>query len=226
MRIFGQSSPTTEPVIEFVLEHGEDPSVASHRHGYAVVRPLSADLDGDEITLRLLVRPVDDHEAAPVQQHRGRDADLVLAPGETPRQRQRVAAYAMVQSPSGLLATEYSDRTAVSGLWGLPGGGVDPGETPVEAVLRELDEETGQVVALGTLQTVQTSHWVGRSPRGVAEDFHAVRLVYDGLCENPTVPVVADVDGTTLSARWVDLDSWQSLHWTVGWQKILTDLLG
>jgi 8-oxo-dGTP pyrophosphatase MutT (NUDIX family) len=33
-----------------------------------------------------------------------------------------------------------------SGVWSLPGGGSQPGETPVEALKRELNEETGLVI--------------------------------------------------------------------------------
>lgn len=34
-------------------------------------------------------------------------------------------------------------RRGDDGTWALPGGGLDPGETPVQAVTRELEEETG-----------------------------------------------------------------------------------
>ena len=34
-------------------------------------------------------------------------------------------------------------RRGDNGLWSLPGGGVDPGETPAEAIVREVLEETG-----------------------------------------------------------------------------------
>jgi 8-oxo-dGTP pyrophosphatase MutT (NUDIX family) len=34
-------------------------------------------------------------------------------------------------------------RRADNGEWGLPAGGIDPGETPAEAVVREVHEETG-----------------------------------------------------------------------------------
>ena len=95
-----------------------------------------------------------------------------------PAVRQRFAAYAVVISSRGLLATQYSGRTAVTGRWGMPGGGLDDHEPPATAVLREVAEETSQEIILGELVKVQTSHWVGRSPYGNIEDFHAVRLIY------------------------------------------------
>lgn len=225
MQILGMTHPTGDPVVTFALEHGADPALVSSGLGFPVLRPLSADLVDGDIVVRLLVE--DSPNGAPPSPPRtGRDTGLVLRPGEVPAVRQRVAAYALVRSERGLLATEFSDRTAVPGLWGLPGGGIDPGEAPEASVVRELAEETGQPVDLGTLQRIQTSHWVGRAPDGSVEDFHAVRLVYDGSCPEPSDPVVSDVGGTTESARWVPLDDWRSLAWTVGWQEILSDLLG
>ena len=52
------------------------------------------------------------------------------------------AVFAVVSLPGGEIAatTRASDR-GEAGRIGLPGGKVDPGETPVEAVLREAAEE-------------------------------------------------------------------------------------
>ncbi|WP_375431473.1 NUDIX hydrolase [uncultured Friedmanniella sp.] len=216
---------TDTPLFDVRLAHGADPSVVAHDEGYAVVRPLEAvRSDAGELRLVLQVRVLDG-ERRPRLGPRGQDAGLVLSPGVQPQVRQRFAAYAVVTSSRGLLATEYSDRTAVQGRWGMPGGGIDDGEQPVEAVLREIHEETAQQVLLGDLVTVQTSHWVGRSPRGGIEDFQAVRLVYRATCPEPTDPRVLDLGGTTSATRWIGLDAWTSLPWTHNWATLLRELL-
>jgi 8-oxo-dGTP pyrophosphatase MutT (NUDIX family) len=212
-------------LVKTLLPHGADPAAAAYDLGYVVVHPLDAHRDGNgELVLRYQVRAVGD-ERRPSQRPPGRDPGLVLSEGEQPTVRQRVAAYAIVVSAGGLLATQYSARTAVDGRWGMPGGGVDVDEEPAATVVREVFEETAQTVELGELLAVQTSHWVGRSPIGRAEDFHAVRLIYRATCAAPSDPVVLDVDGTTADARWVPLSDWRSVAWTVNWRDALDRLL-
>ena len=207
------------------LAHGADPTLVAHDAGWAVVRPLAATRDADgDIRLSLLVRALDG-DVRPPDPGRGQDAGLQLPPDAEVEVRQRVAAYAVVLSARGLLATEFSALTAVPGRWGMPGGGIDAGEEPADAVLREVAEETDQVVVLEELVWVQTSHWVGRSPRGTIEDFQAVRLVYRASCPEPREPRVLDVGGTTASARWVPLADWARLPWTHNWRQLLTELL-
>lgn len=217
---------TEEPLQVFStpLEHGQDPEVLAYDQGYLLSRTLDALLDNrGELILRVEVRPVSG-QPRPVPRLRGLDRGLVLDTTTTPVVRQRVAAYAVVTSDRGLLATEYSDRTAVATRWGMPGGGLDAGEAPIDAVLREVAEETSQTVLLGELIKIQTSHWIGRSPHGGIEDFHAVRLIYRSTCLEPNEPVVVDTEGTTASARWIPLDAWRSLNWTINWKQVLDDL--
>jgi ADP-ribose pyrophosphatase YjhB (NUDIX family) len=210
---------------EVILDHGADPDVLAFDRGYLIVRPIDATrASSGDLILRLLVHPVVD-EPRPRAGRQGRDAGLVLGDGVLPTVRQRFAAYAVVISSRGLLATEYSGRTAVTGRWGMPGGGLDDHEPPTSAVLREVAEETSQEIILGELVRVQTSHWVGRSPYGTVEDFHAVRLVYRASCPHPTEPVVVDEGGTTESAQWVPLESWRSVSWTQNWRLLLSELL-
>ncbi len=225
MRIVGRDD-NDQVVFQTSLPHGQTPEVVVWDAGYVMVRALRAQRSSDgELDLEVAVRPVHD-EAAPRRGTAGRDRDLIMADGERPEPRQRVAAYALVSSRRGLLATQYSDLTAVAGRWGMPGGGLDEGEEPVAGVLREVYEETAQVVTLEGLETVQTSHWIGRSPRGGLEDFHAVRLVYRAGCAEPTEPQVLDTGGTTAAARWVPPAEWSRVDWTPGWRAILSERYG
>jgi 8-oxo-dGTP pyrophosphatase MutT (NUDIX family) len=224
MRVVGVAAKGRQ-VFDEALEHGVDPRVLAHEAGWVVLRPVEAKLDpAGELRLVLKVRHRHKGDGNPRTRRPGRDRGLRTG-GDAPVVRQRLAAYAVVESPRGLLATEYSDLTAVSGRWGMPGGGIDEGEEPVAAVLREVHEETGQAVDVGDLVLVQSSHWVGRSPHGGVEDFHAVRLVYRASCPDPTDPVVHDQGGTTAAARWVESKHWQDLTWTANWRQALRRLM-
>ena len=206
------------------LDHGGHPDSIAFDRGFRALRPLEATWQGPDLALRLQVRPLAG-EPRPARLPPRTEAGLVVADDVVPVTRQLVAAYAVVLSARGLLATEYSTQTAVPGRWGMPGGGLDDHESPVHCVRREVTEETAQQIELGRLTKVQTGHWIGRIPGGLVEDFHAVRLVYLARCPDPTDPVVLDHGGSTASARWVDLADWTSLPWTQNWMLILTELL-
>jgi 8-oxo-dGTP pyrophosphatase MutT (NUDIX family) len=133
-----------------------------------------------------------------------------------------LAAYGIVLSTDGLLATQFSDQTAVAGRWGLPGGGIRSGETAAEAAVREIYEETGQQVTIRRVLDLQSDRWIGPSPTGVIEDFHALRLIYVAETATPVPPVVHDTGGTTADARWVPLHHWRRVRWSTSFRHILS----
>ncbi|MEO7754695.1 MAG: (deoxy)nucleoside triphosphate pyrophosphohydrolase [Terracoccus sp.] len=51
--------------------------------------------------------------------------------------------------PTRLLAARRTEPAALAGGWELPGGKVDPGESPLSALHRELREELGVGIELG-----------------------------------------------------------------------------
>lgn len=58
-----------------------------------------------------------------------------------PRPLVIVAACALVDADSRVLIAQRPESKAMAGLWEFPGGKLEPGETPEEAVIRELREE-------------------------------------------------------------------------------------
>ncbi|MGW5116395.1 NUDIX domain-containing protein [Streptomyces noursei] len=113
----------------------------------------------------------------------------------------RVSAYAIAVEDERLLLARLSDAspTFAPGLWHLPGGGIDPGEQPVEALTRELLEETG--LELVTAQLLDARTYAVR--RGgvnwsVTALFYAVDL-------KPGTPAVVEIDGSTDAVVWTPL---------------------
>ena len=123
---------------------------------------------------------------------------------------QRVAAYAYVVEGDRLLLTRNSVLGPNPGTWHLPGGGIDHGESPVDAVRREVREETGLEAEVGALLTVRDRHFTGTAPSGREEDFHAIQIIYRAEVPPDAEPQVLEHDGTTDAAAWVPLSSIES----------------
>lgn len=105
-----------------------------------------------------------------------------------------------------ILLTRMSGRTRIAGLWTLPGGGIDHGEEPRAALLREVYEETGLHVVPGAVLDVSSTHFTGPRADGLVEDYHGIHLVFEAALEPDSVgvqPQVTEQDSSTDVARWV-----------------------
>ena len=122
--------------------------------------------------------------------------------GSLPK-RQRVAAYAVILRGERILLSRLSQSVTKEELWTLPGGGLDHGEDPRHAVVREVHEETGLDAEVGELARVYSAHLPGVWRQGRRVDAHALRIVYDGWVplDSPE-PRVIEVDGSTADAAW------------------------
>jgi 8-oxo-dGTP diphosphatase len=140
----------------------------------------------------------------------------VMGAARAPRV-QRPGAYALVVETGRVLLSRY----VRDGRWSLPGGGIHHGEQPVQALYREVREETGLMLDDPRLVDVDSVHFTGHSPRGQLEDFHAVRIVYTGTVPAGSRPQVLEVDGTADAAAWVPLDTLDRLETTQLVRRVL-----
>jgi 8-oxo-dGTP diphosphatase len=118
------------------------------------------------------------------------------------QQGRKISAYGIVQDDSGrLLLVRGSDQSYFPGSWNLPGGGIEHGESPTDAVVREFVEETGLTVAVGSLVDV-------RSDLVLAADgdrlIHFDRIVYD--VQVTSGELRHEAEGSSDGARWFAKD--------------------
>ncbi len=122
----------------------------------------------------------------------------------------RVAAYAVIVDARGMLLAHWHDGPRAA--WTLPGGGLEAGEDPADAVVREVREETGFNVVVDELLGIHSRVIPARQriAPGAAGPLHTLRIVYrarvvDGELRD-------EVGGSTDRAAWFALDAVDDLH--------------
>lgn len=116
-----------------------------------------------------------------------------------------VAAAAIVDNlhaPTRLLAARRSAPKSLAGQWEFPGGKVEPGEAPIAALHREIAEELGVSIEVGT--EVAPS---GNGPWPIMHG-HVMRVWLAQISDGEPAPL-QDHDALT----WLALADLDSLPW-------------
>lgn len=112
-------------------------------------------------------------------------------------QKQRVAAYGVCIQDGKILLARWLGPDGK--FWILPGGGIDHGEHPHDAVIREFEEETGHHVVVERLLGIDSERMDRPN-----HDYHALRVHYEVRIVGGTLR--NETDGSTDLAAWFDLD--------------------
>lgn len=112
--------------------------------------------------------------------------------------RPRLAVRAAILHHGRLLVVNaYPGRR--SDLWALPGGGVEPGQSLPDNLIREVAEETGLAIRVGAPFLVNEFHHPTSGFHQVDLFFRATLIGTDGL-------LLQDPRGVVNRARWVSRD--------------------
>ena len=124
----------------------------------------------------------------------------------------RAAAYVVCRDENDrLLLTRL--RTAgfpSDGMWTMPGGGMDVGETPEQTAVRELHEETGLTATMGPILGMFSS-WFTAEESWRNKPGHSIAPVYLAQNLSGELREHFEEEGSTDAAQWFTLEEIRSL---------------
>jgi 8-oxo-dGTP diphosphatase len=104
-------------------------------------------------------------------------AGLGWTPGQPVPALTRLAAYGVIRRQSRLLLCRVAAGNLGEGRWTLPGGGLEFGEAPDAAAIREVEEETGLLGQIAGEPAIHSDS--GSWPfSGGPVSYHTIRFVY------------------------------------------------
>ena len=115
---------------------------------------------------------------------------------------------------NGAVVLIRKGRGPYRGMWDLPGGGIEFGERPNDALAREIREETALSVVSATPLDALSVRFTHTLPDGSQEDLHHIGIVYKVAVQSVTPPKTEADGEDSLGSRCVLLEEVGSLSLT------------
>lgn len=121
----------------------------------------------------------------------------------------RIRCTALIIENNSVLLVEYDDN----GIhYNLPGGGLEPGETIIEGVAREVLEETTADVEVGPLALIYEF-----PPHKQSGDYdvnvkHGLHLIFECTIKNHSIPKLPEYpDPNQTAVKWIPIEELDSI---------------
>ncbi|WP_054958507.1 NUDIX domain-containing protein [Paenibacillus dakarensis] len=119
----------------------------------------------------------------------------------------RVRACALIIEENSILLVEFDDENGLH--YNLPTGGAEPGESIIEAVKREVREETNVEVEVGPLAFVyEYAPYLNASIYGAR---HSLSLMFECKIVNGKPSLPKNPDPNQTNVRWIELDKLEEI---------------
>ena len=132
----------------------------------------------------------------------------------------RVIAVGVIQNEQGeiLICKKPAQRGVFPGQWGLPGGGIEEGETPEAALRRELLEEVG--LQVGDIQPLFFSYgrYVKYFPDGSQGEMDMLFLLYSCRAASQDVKLNDEFE----AYQWVSRSALEDFDMNIETRKTFT----
>ncbi|MEH7126556.1 NUDIX domain-containing protein [Bacillus sp. JJ1773] len=121
----------------------------------------------------------------------------------------RIRCTGLIIEHNSVLLVEY-DHNGIH--YNLPGGGLEPGETIIEGVAREVLEETTAQVEVGPLALIYEFAPHKQSGDYNLNEQHALQLIFECKIKNNSMPRLPEFPDPNQSAvKWVPIEELDSI---------------